>query len=98
MHDDKDFNPGDIVDVKIEIPLPSLAEQVGIISGTATTHPEESKRVLRLGIANALTNGSKEEAEVLLQLMWELFGKSEYNKTVGDLFIASITGDFSKLF
>lgn len=98
MHDDKDFNPGDIIDVKIEIPLPPLEEQVGLIASTATTHPEEAKRTLKLGIVNALANGTKEEAAVLLQLMWNLFGQSEHNRFVGELIVASVTGDFSKLF
>ncbi|MBO5730132.1 MAG: hypothetical protein J6R67_02950 [Treponema sp.] len=98
MHDDKDFNPGDIVDVKIKIPLPPLEEQVGLIASTAMTHPEEAKRTLKLGIVNALTNGTKEDAAVLLQLMWNLFGQSEHNRFVGELIVASVTGDFSKLF
>lgn len=91
MHDD-------IIDVKVEIPLPSLEEQVGIITSAATTNPEEAKRTLKLGIANALTNGSDADAEVLLHLMWELFGQSEFNQCVGELIVASITGDFSKFF
>lgn len=99
MNDDKDFNPdGEVFDVKIEIPLPLLEEQVGIIASTATTQPEEAKRVLKLGIVNALINGTEEEAAVLLQLMWSLFGQSEHNRFVGELIVASVTGDFSKLF
>lgn len=97
MHDEN-FNPDGIIDVKIEIPLPPLEEQVGLIASTATTHPEEAKRTLKLGIVNALANGTKEEAAVLLQLMWNLFGQSEHNRFVGELIVASITGDFSKLF
>ena len=96
MH--KDFNPGDIVDVKIEIPLPPLEAQVGIIACTAETHPEEAKRTLKLGIANALSNGTEEEAATLLQLMMTLFGQSEYNQFVGELIVAAFTGDLSKLF
>lgn len=94
----EDFNPNDIIDVKIEIPLPTLEEQVGIITSTATIHPEEAKRVLKLDIVNALTNGTNEEVEVLMRLMWSLFGQSEHNKFVGKLMMASLTGDFSKLF
>ena len=97
MHDEN-FNPDDIIDVKVEIPLPSLEEQVGLIASTATTHPEEAKRTLKLGIVNALANGTKEEAAVLLRLMWDLFGQSEHNRFVGELIVASVTGDFSKLF
>lgn len=94
----EDSNPNDIVDVKIKIPFPPLEEQVGIIASTATTNPEEAKRVLKLGIVNALTNGSDADVEVLLRLMWSLFGQSEYNRFLGELFVASVTGDFSKLF
>ena len=97
MHDEN-FNLDDIIDVKIEIPLPSLEEQVGLIASVAMINPEEAKRTLKLGIVNALVNGTKEDAAVLLRLMWDLFGQSEHNRFVGELIVASVTGDFSKLF
>ena len=95
MHPE-DSKPNDIVDVKIQIPLPPLEQQVGLIASTATTNPKEAKRVLKLGIANAVTHGAHEEAEILLRLMWSLFGQSEYNQLYGELIMATITGDFSK--
>lgn len=97
MHPE-DSKPNDIVDVKIQIPLPPLEQQVGLIASTAVTNPEEAKRVLKLGIANAVINGTSEEGGVLLQLMWTLFGQSEYNQLYGELIMASVTGDFSKFF
>ena len=95
MHPE-DSKPNDIIDVKVEVPLPSLEVQVGLIASTAATNPKEAKRVLKLGIANALTSGNREEATILLQLMWQLFGQAEYNQAFGELAIAAITGDFSK--
>jgi hypothetical protein len=95
MHPE-DSKPNDIVDVRVEIPLPPLEQQVGLIVSTAMTNPEEAKRVLKLGIANAVVNGASEETGILLQVMWNLFGQAEYNQLYGELVMASITGDFSK--
>lgn len=95
MHSE-DFSPDDIIDVEVAVPLPSLEVQVGLIASTASTNPEEAKRVLKLGIANAMTSGNKEELTILLRLMWQLFGQAEYNQTFGELTIAAITGDFSE--
>lgn len=92
----EDPKSNDIIDVKVEIPLPPLEQQVGLIASTAATNPEEAKRVLKLGMANAMTSGNKEELTILLQLMWQLFGQAEYNQAFGELAIAAITGDFSK--
>ena len=97
MHSE-DFNPDDIINVEVEIPLPSLEVQVGLIASAAATRPEEAKRVLKLGIANAMTSGDGEELTILLQLMWQLFGQAEYNQAFGELAMAAITGDFSRFF
>lgn len=80
-------------DVQVSIQIP-IDVQVAILRISAATNPDDTKRVLKLGVLAALTDpiGGEEQFIALMTLMEELWGRKEANDFIQMLTITLMSG------